>query len=422
MIDISKITYKVYLLRENGEQLNITEAATELGWEENEGELAQRVSLTLANTKHNGKNLSSLAKPNCFIVVKAENSGAADEVARGKIVDWTPSKSGTTDEISLTCYDELFDLQKSQDNRYISAGVSTKTALTGIFKDWGVPVEKYEGPTVAHAKTTFKNEYLSDIILELLDTAHKHGAKRCIVRARKGKVSVIPRAENETIYCFEESNNLSLTKYKLTTSDMITVVKVVATEDKSGRQAVEAIINGKTEYGKRQKIYCRDDDDTLATATAAAKQILKEEGEPSVTMNLKAPDVPYIRKGDKVKLTTSVYTGYAVVISIQHDPASRSMSMAVEKYKEEPETVGTTQTSTPKKDYKVGDIVTFNGGYHYYTSMDGSPRGGIRKAGKAKITVTAKGAKHPYHLIGGAFNHVGGSSNVYGWVDAGTFS
>lgn len=421
MIDVSKIAYKVYLLRENGEQLNITEISSGLSWEENEGELAQRVSLTLANTVHKGQRISSIAKPNCFIIVEAEIGGKAEEVARGKITEWAPSTSASSDEIDLTGYDELFDLQASQDNRYISAGVSTKTALTGIFNDWGIPVAKYDGPTVSHAKTTFKNEFLSDIILELLDTAYKHGARKCVVRANKGKVSVIPRASNETVYCFEESKNLELNKYKLSTSDMVTVVKVVASEDKEGRQAVEAIVNGKTEYGKRQKIYVRDDDDTLATATAAAKEILSEEGEPTVTINLKAPDIPTLRKGDKIKLTTRTYTGDAVVVSISHDAGSRTMTMGVEKYKEEAAAeVGSTTTAA--KDYKVGDVVTFNGGNHYYTSQDASPRGGTRKGGKAKITVIAKGAKHPYHLIGGAYNNVGGSSNVYGWVDAGTFS
>lgn len=203
---------------------------------------------------------------------------------------------------------------------------------------------------------------------------------------------------------------------------MVTVVKVVATEDDDGRQAVEAIINGKTEYGKRQRIYVRDKDDTLATATAAAKEILADEGKPSEALSIKAPDVPFIRKGDKIKLTSRVYSGYALVTSIQHNASSRSMSLTIEKYNPAAQKEDNSAQQTAKKDYKVGDIVTFNGGYHYYTSQDGSPRGGLRTGGKAKITVTAKGAKHPWHLIGGAYSNVGGSSNVYGWVDDGTFT
>jgi hypothetical protein len=426
MVDVSKIAYKIYLLRETGEQLNITDASTNVGWEENEGELAQRVSLTLANIMHKGQRLSSIAKPNCYIIVKAEIGGTEDEVARGKIVEWTPSRSGSTDDVALMGYDELYDLQASQDNRYVSAGVSTKTVMTGIFNDWGIPVDKYEGPENANAKTTFKNEYLSDILLELLETAHKHGARDCIIRAKNGKVSVLPKGGNTTIYCFEEEQNLELTKYKISTGEMVTVVKVVATEDEDKRQAVEAIINGKTEYGKRQKIYVRDDDDTMATATAAAKEILDEEGNPKETITAKAPDIPAIRKGDKIKITTRFYSGYALVLSVSHNASSRSMSMELAKFDPAAASKDTSQkaeAAPAKKEFKTGDIVNFSGGYHYYTSMDSDPRGGLRTGGKAWIQNVNKNGKHKYALIGGAYKSgVGGNSNVYGWVDEGTVS
>lgn len=69
-----------------------------------------------------------------------------------------------------------------------------------------------------------------------------------------------------------------------------------------------------------------------------------------------------------------------------------------------------------KSGYNVGDIVNFHGGTHYVSSYPGS-RGYRAKAGKARITIkNGSGKAHPWHLI-----HVDGSSNVYGWVDDGTF-
>lgn len=72
------------------------------------------------------------------------------------------------------------------------------------------------------------------------------------------------------------------------------------------------------------------------------------------------------------------------------------------------------------KDYKAGDIVQFNGGTHYLSShadAGGSPA----KEGPAKITLTpdcaGNGGAHPWHLV-----HTDNTSNVYGWVDEGTFS
>lgn len=71
------------------------------------------------------------------------------------------------------------------------------------------------------------------------------------------------------------------------------------------------------------------------------------------------------------------------------------------------------------KSYKVGDIVNFHGGTHYVSSYSGA-RGYSARAGKAKITLgpncKGNGKAHPWHLI-----HTDSKSNVYGWVDEGTF-
>ena len=67
---------------------------------------------------------------------------------------------------------------------------------------------------------------------------------------------------------------------------------------------------------------------------------------------------------------------------------------------------------------KKGDIVNFKGNKHYPNANATS--GYYCKPGKAKITqdpYKVGKSKHPYHLVAVS----GGGSNVYGWVDAGTF-
>lgn len=61
----------------------------------------------------------------------------------------------------------------------------------------------------------------------------------------------------------------------------------------------------------------------------------------------------------------------------------------------------------------IGDIVYFNGGLQYSSSNGTS--GSQRGAGQAKITKTATGKAHPYHLV------KTGSIGPYGWVDRDTF-
>lgn len=69
-----------------------------------------------------------------------------------------------------------------------------------------------------------------------------------------------------------------------------------------------------------------------------------------------------------------------------------------------------------KKEKGKGDVVKFLGGSHYRTSQASKPTGKPRTVGLATITLTAPGNKHPYHLIGNK-----GGSDVYGWVDEGSF-
>ena len=64
----------------------------------------------------------------------------------------------------------------------------------------------------------------------------------------------------------------------------------------------------------------------------------------------------------------------------------------------------------------AGDIVQFTGNTHYVSSTIAN--GKTCKPGKAKVTIIAKNAKHPYHIVAVS----GGGSDVYGWVDAATIS
>ena len=60
---------------------------------------------------------------------------------------------------------------------------------------------------------------------------------------------------------------------------------------------------------------------------------------------------------------------------------------------------------------KVGDIVQFAGG-KVYASSTATAAASTRGASRCKVTVTAPGAKHPFHCISED------GKGVYGWIDA----
>ena len=173
MLDLTNVSYRLVVMTEKKKQYDIRNFVTNLGWEESENEIAMRISLTERNDKTSKGRLSSLVKPGCLVGIFAAVGKTEREVARGFVVNWNPQLQNSGNDLKCTCYDILFQLQKSQDNQYYASGTGTKSILTGIFNDWKIPVKKYSGPDVAHGKLKFNNSYVSDMILQVLDDAHK---------------------------------------------------------------------------------------------------------------------------------------------------------------------------------------------------------------------------------------------------------
>lgn len=413
MVDLSNITYHIIAVDEQGRQYNIKDFIENLGWEENENEISTRISFTVQNDKTSKGKLSSLIKPGYLVVVLASYGDShKKEVARGYVVSWNPSQRNRGNSLKCICYDELYNLQKSQDNFYFPSGTGTQSAIDSILKAWQIQSGSYKGPNVAHGKLKFNNKYLSDMLLELLDDAVKKGGQKCIIRASKGKISILPRGENEHVYVFKTDNTEEINETR-STADMVTRVKVVGQADDDGNSSVEATLNGLTKYGVRQRIYTRGSDESLEDAQSAAQEILNENGKLSTDISVQSPDVPFIRKGDLIYLMAGS-KGYYYIKSIQHNADTSSMTMDLEKAEQENVKNGSTEQ---KKEYNVGDIVNFHGGTHFFSSYPGA-RGYSASAGKAKITQKdGSGKAHPWHLI----HEDSSSSNVYGWVDDGTF-
>lgn len=415
MLDLTNVSYRLVVMTEKKKQYDIRNFVTNLGWEESENEIAMRISFTVRNDKTSKGRLSSLIKPGCLVGIFAAVGKTEREVARGFVVNWNPQLQNGGNDLKCTCYDILFNLQKSQDNQYYASGTGTKSILTGIFNDWKIPIRKYGGPDVAHGKLKFNNSYVSDMILQVLDDAHKKGAGRYIVRTEQGYADVVERGSNETVYVFKTDITKSVST-SISTSSLVTRVKVIGQSDKDGKASVEATLTGKTEYGLRQRIYTRGSDESLEDAKSSAQEILNEKGEVERKITLQAPDVPYIRKGDLIYMIAGVRDAYYFVKSIRHDCETFSMTI-------EAEYAGTAQkkkkkkTDKKEKNYNVGDIVNFKGGTHYISSYPDA-KGHAAKAGKARITKkNGSGKAHPWYLI-----HVDSKSDVYGWVDDGTFA
>lgn len=414
MIDLSKITYQVFVVDEHSIWYNITDVITDLGWEENENEISVRSSFTVKNSDVSKEKVSSLIKPGCQVIICASDGNSFDEeVARGYVTTWNPVVQNRSDSLKCTNYDLLYSLQKSQDNRYYPSGTGTQSIVTELFKDYGIPMQEYHGPNVTHGKLKYNNSYVSDIIFDVLDDVKKKGGGTYFLRAAKGYVDFMEKGSNSMVYVFQAENTQSISS-QISVADLITRVKVIGKENSKGYSSVEATLNGLLQYGIRQRIYTRGSDESLADAKSAAQQILDENGTIKEKVTLQAPDVPFLRKGDFVFVTIGVSENNYFIKGIRHDCSHATMTMELELA--DLQTVTAENKTEIKKEYQEGDVVNFHGGMHYVSSYPGA-KGYSARAGKAKITKkNGSGKAHPWHLI-----HTDSESNVYGWVDDGTF-
>jgi len=356
-VNVTSIKYSVELVTETGKSYLINEALLSLKWEEQINELSQRASITLSNTKADDTWLMNLAKINCLIFIYAEwgendqgqtfTGSIADRVntissndytepgiSKKKLVfsgivwEWQYT-SATQKEITLTAYDRMIQLQQSKDFKYIKAGMDTKTIISGICSDWGIPLN-YSWNTIIHEKKTYSSNTISDMIFDLLEDVRKKTGQKYIAYFKDNQLVICQYGMNQDVYVFDFENTVSTTN-KLTINNLVTRVKIIGKEDKSGRAPVEATINGDTGFGVLQEIVRHDSNKKLSDVQKEANTILKDRGKPVETITVEAPDLPFLRKGDMVQMGAGNLLGLFFVEGATHTAETRMMNMTLSR-------------------------------------------------------------------------------------------
>ena len=116
-------------------------------------------------------------------------------------------------------------------------------------------------------------------------------------------------------------------------SGVITKVIITGKADDDDREPIEATVSGKTsEYGTVQRIVNRSENTSLADAKIEAQNTIDENGEPKWEYEITAPDIPWIRRGDKIYVEAGDISGYQIVTEIDRtiDNKTREMTLTLE--------------------------------------------------------------------------------------------
>lgn len=395
-----------------GEQgYDVTQLVEQIKWKGRKGSAARSITVTLVDDdgyKHARSEIDVEQGHQCLF----QYNGT--ELFRGIIMSQTQNYKK---RLQFTAYDNGIYLANNKDT-FTYEG---KTA-SDVFKDcctrFGLPMGEvadcsYKIPELTKSKTTAFDAICDAMSLDFDATGIRH-----YVASEKGKLKLLTRRENILQWVIEVGQNLISYTYTKSIEDIKTRVKLVSKEGTTIAEKVNSALEGK--IGVFQEIDRPDESLTTAQINDLIASILEEKSTPERTLDIEAIGIPEVISGigvyiiiPELGLSRTFYVD-SDTHTFQDNKHIMSLKLNYANDLAKEEKGGGENTS---KDYKVGDVVQFNGGYHYVSSTASNPTGSKCSAGSAKITLIAKGAKHPYHLI-----HTDSSTRVYGWVDDGTFS
>lgn len=394
-----------------GEQgYDVTQLVEQVKWKGRKGSSSRTLAVTLIDDdgyKHARSGIDVEQGHQCVF------SYDGVELFRGIIMSQTQSNQK---KLQFTAYDNGIYLANNKD----TFCYENKTA-SDVFRDcctrFGLPMGEvascsYKIPELTKSKTTAFDAIADALSLDFDATGIRH-----YVASSKGKLSLLTRRENILQWVIEVGQNITSYSYSRSIEDIKTRVKMVSKEGTTVAEKSNAELEKK--IGIFQEIDQPDESLTTAQVNDLIESIMEEKGTPERTLTVEAMGIAEVISGigvyiiiPELEISRTFYVDEDThTFEDNKHTMSLKLNYANDLAKEEK------GAEDSGKDYKVGDVVQFNGGYHYVSSTASNPTGSKCAAGPAKITLIAKGAKHPWHLI-----HTDSSTRVYGWVDDGTFS
>lgn len=394
-----------------GEQgYDVTQLVEQVKWKGRKGSSSRTLAVTLIDDdgyKHARSGIDVEQGHQCIF------SYDGTELFRGIIMSQTQSNQKN---LQFTAYDNGIYLANNKD----TFCYENKTA-SDVFRDcctrFGLPMGEvascsYKIPELTKSKTTAFDAIADALSLDFDATGIRH-----YVASSKGKLSLLTRRENILQWVIEVGQNITSYSYSRSIEDIKTRVKMVSKEGTTVAEKSNSELEKK--IGIFQEIDQPDESLTTAQVNDLIESIMEEKGTPERTLSVEAMGIAEVISGigvyiiiPELEISRTFYVDEDThTFEDNKHTMSLKLNYANDLAKEEK---GAEDSS---KDYKVGDVVQFNGGYHFVSSTASNPTGSKCAAGPAKITLIAKGAKHPWHLI-----HTDSSTRVYGWVDDGTFS
>ena len=325
MAETSK--YTAYILTDS-KKYNVTNALVSISTSEEEKQIAQSVNLGFVDVDVGGDRLSDIIKLRHRVILNASDGTKTDEVYQGYVWTISPKESLTDSEFTINSYDQLIYWQESEDAEFFPQGKTTLQIFQTICEKWGIKYI-YDYGSISHGNLLLRGAIADFLTADLLDTVKASVGEGYVIRSEKDSAAVRYTGNNQTVYFISEKQNAIELRRYMTLNGAVTKAVVISISD-DDQTSVEASASNMTdEYGTLQKIILRNESDTSGESIKEAENLVKEKGNPQWEYDIKAVDIPWIRKGDAVDVNIGTLEGRYIVKSISREISAQGNIMTL---------------------------------------------------------------------------------------------
>ncbi|MDR1408859.1 MAG: hypothetical protein LBJ12_01015 [Oscillospiraceae bacterium] len=392
------------LLQKNGTWSDISRLTQSVTWSGRKGSAARSLSVTLLDDDRQDRAGVNVAEGNQVIF-----SHNGTELFRGMIMRQTQSQ---VKNLTFPACDSGIYLANNRDT-FCYKGKTASDIFVDCCKRYGlkygeVATTSYRIPELVKPATT-----PFDVIMDALSQDFKATGVRHFLQSEKGVLWLLTRRENIQQWVIEPGANLISYTYTQSIEKTKTRIALLSKENTVVASARNTALESK--IGIFQNVDRPDDKLSRAQLQKLADSMLAEQGIIERILSVEALGIPSLISGFGVYVLIP-HLGLAKTFYIDDDTHTFKDNMHIMRLSLSFASDFGMTSGSAGTGHKEDDIVQFKGGYHYSNSGAANPTGDKQAPGAARLTLIAKGAKHPYHLI-----HQDKASTVYGWVDTGTF-
>lgn len=268
--------YTLFLIKDNGNQTNITNICGNLSWRDNIDSLGMELSVDVArniNDKYmNGYDLVEVGD-------KLVLSNNGKEIFTGIIVDLATGQYSK----SITAFDYAFYLNKSRTIIQFNK-VKASEAITQLCSKFNIPLGNIASISTVITKI-YKEDTIADIIKDILSIATKELSIKYRLEMREGKLYIEkytdliikplfkPASNLASINVMDAIGNINKTE---SIADMANSILISSGDEKSSRVIAEVKDDKNiSKFGLLQEVESVDDKD-IAQAKNIANNMLKD--------------------------------------------------------------------------------------------------------------------------------------------------